>query len=99
MTGMTQMPQEHLEALQAAGWSEEEVMGFAQTLAAFRDGLPAHQREGFNAIVAAAAAAEAGGDVQGYVVDFVLLGVVIGRAIARQDPLAPVIRRVVQGCQ
>ncbi|MGH2603993.1 MAG: hypothetical protein ACRDJ9_31990, partial [Dehalococcoidia bacterium] len=54
---MTQISQEQRDALQIAGWTEEEAMAFAQTLATFRDGLPPRQRDAFTAMLATAGAA------------------------------------------
>lgn len=63
---MSELSQEHLAAVQAAGWTEDEVMGFVQALATFRDGLPARQQEAFTAILAAAGAVATRDDAQGY---------------------------------
>ena len=65
---MTQLTQEQRDDIQAAGWTEEEATGFAQTLATFRDGLPPRQRDALDALLATAGAtATAGDEVQGYV--------------------------------
>ena len=63
---MTPMTEAQRDVLQAAGWTEEEATGFAQTLATFRDGLPPRQRDALDAILATAGAT-GGDEVQGYV--------------------------------
>ncbi|MGH2587100.1 MAG: hypothetical protein ACRDJE_19480 [Dehalococcoidia bacterium] len=75
---MTQLTQEQRDMLQATGWTEEEAMAFAQTVAGFRDGLPPRQREAFAAILAAAGAAASGDDVQGHLVVIAIIAVLIG---------------------
>lgn len=75
---MTQITQEQRDALQAAGWTEEEVTGFAQAVATFRDGLPARQRDAFNAILATAGARAGGDDVQGHLVVIAIIAILIG---------------------
>jgi hypothetical protein len=74
---MSQITSEQREALAAAGWTEEEAIAFAQTLASFRDGLPPRQRAAFNAILTAADET-AQGDVQGYLVVNAIIAVLIG---------------------
>ncbi|MGH2586774.1 MAG: hypothetical protein ACRDJE_17800 [Dehalococcoidia bacterium] len=63
---MTQITPDQRDILQAAGWTEEEAVAFAQTLTAFRDGLPPRQRDAFATMLTTAGAA-AGEQVQGYV--------------------------------
>jgi hypothetical protein len=63
---MTQITQEQRDALQVAGWTEEEAMAFAQTLGSFRDGLPPRQRDAFTAMLTTAGAAVSE-DTRGYV--------------------------------
>jgi hypothetical protein len=71
---MTPMTEEQRQALAAAGWTEEEATAFAESVGAFRDGLPPRQREAFNGILAAAG----GEDVQGYLVVIAVITVLIG---------------------
>jgi hypothetical protein len=66
------------QALAAAGWTEEEATAFAESVGAFRDGLPPRQREAFNGILAAAGGAAGGEDVQGYLVVLGVITVLIG---------------------
>ena len=75
---MTQLTQEQRDDIQAAGWTEEEVAGFVQAVATFRDGLPPRQREAFNAILATAGAAASGDDARGYLVVIAIIGISIG---------------------
>jgi hypothetical protein len=63
---MTQLTQEEREAVEAMGWTEEELAAFAQALTAFRDGLPQQQQRALDGIVAAAITSAAGEDTQGY---------------------------------
>ena len=75
---MTQMTQHQRDAVQAAGWTAEEVTGFVQTLATFREGLPPRQRDAFNQMLATAGAAASEDDVQGHIVVIAIIAVLIG---------------------
>ena len=77
MTQLTQLTQEQRDAVQAAGWTEAEVTGFVQAVAAFRDGLPTRQREAFAGILAAAGATAGDDDVQGYLVVIAIIGILM----------------------
>jgi hypothetical protein len=65
-TDMIQLTEEQRRALDAAGWTEDEPAAFARAVIGFRDGLPSHQRDAFDGILAAAGSAVAGAEVQGF---------------------------------
>jgi hypothetical protein len=65
---MTQLTPEQRDAIQAAGWTEAEALGFVQAVATFRDGLASRQQEAFDDILTAAGAAVDSNDVQGHLV-------------------------------
>jgi hypothetical protein len=77
---MTQTTSEQREVLQAAGWTEEEAVAFAQALAGFRDGLPPRQRDAFSAILTGGVGA-IDGEVQGYLVVNAIIGILIGMLV------------------
>lgn len=74
---MTQITADQRAMLQAAGWTEEEVTGFVQAVATFREGLPPRQRDAFTAILTAAGDT-AGDDVHGHLVVNAIIAVLIG---------------------
>jgi hypothetical protein len=85
-----QRTQDQRATIEAAGWTEEEVAGFVQAMASFRDELSPRQREALNAILAAAGAAVHGDDARGHLVVTGIIGVVIGMLVpAIQGPSSP----------
>jgi hypothetical protein len=76
---MAQLTQEQRDAVQAAGWTEDEVTAFTQAIASFRDSLPPRQQEALNAILATAGAAASGDEVQGYLVVISIIAILIGQ--------------------